>query len=666
MSKGRLEGFFRTACAVVVVFFACWTLLANAVVLSGNSFTGFCRLVPIVPIAALITLAFLFSFRKGRSRDQYHDETDPGKEADPKKTLIRLLIGAGLAAIFAFGNAYLIFWFLAVLYLGYSYLRQCKAPMLRLRVADASAWNNLPLAAAIIIAVGAVMVISRPNDDQTLNINMAVSVLGNPDAAIFRTDSLHGIPGAYFIPSYRVHAFELLAAWLASSLNIREPIVIFHLLLAPLLALFSICAAARCCRLFLPRSWGWGVLALVALHLILRQTYTMYGNFAYVRMSEGKSVFVTAIVPLIVTYAVEFFVRPDIRKWLLLLLAQVCAVGLTANALYGAPVAAALALAACWRPSIAATRTLGLGLLVSVYPVAVGLIVRSQFNEERLFAGLQNFQQLIPIDASTRLVLGDGLTLWLWLLALTSAWCIPEDLPSRVWMLAFSLGFLLTCMNPFLERFWGANVTANYLTWRVLWAIPLPVFLTILVVQPLAAGIREAPAARSVLLFVVLALLFTLAVGKPWRDPSPSSFRLGLKVPETEYAVAERLGRIVGSARPVLAPEGVSAWVPTFRSPAYPLVARRHYTEGLLAVFKDRVDVQDLRERLALLDYVTGDSHEATSEALLERWLKEQRIAATAVPKAHKAFGRISGVFQKAGFVGSEYLGYVLFQPGNQ
>ena len=111
----------------------------------------------------------------------------------------------------------------------------------------------------------------------------------------------------------------------------------------------------------------------------------------------------------------------------------------------------------------------------------------------------------------------------------------------------------------------------------------------------------------------------------------------------------------------MLAPENVSAWVPTFRRHAYPLVARRHYTEGISAVFGDRIDRADIQDRLALHDLISGDTDSPQSIALLERWLAENRITAVALPQGHRAFNRISDLLRAAGFTGSEFRGYVIF-----
>jgi hypothetical protein len=265
---------------------------------------------------------------------------------------------------------------------------------------------------------------------------MSVSVMDAPNAPMLATDTLQNIPGGFDLPTYRIHSFELLAAVLAQALRIAEPIVIFDFLLAPIFALLSICSAAYCLRTLLPRDWGWACLVLVALLMVWRESRGMYGKFAFVSMYQGKSVLLTMMIPMIVAYAVEFSARPRLGGWVLLALAQVSAVGLSANGLYLGPLAAGLALAASWRPTWKATRLLGVGLLASIHPVVVGLLTRFTMQEQRLTVAA--YREPWPIETGIQVVLGAGPTLVLSLGFFT--WC-GADRTIRQWT------WLLLCFS---------------------------------------------------------------------------------------------------------------------------------------------------------------------------------------------------------------------------
>ena len=627
----------------------------------GGSYASLARFAPLAAALLLVLMLALLP----RLAERGHQEPIPpeggGPAAGPRTTAVRLLIGAGLAALLAFGQQYAVFWGLAVVWLGYQFWT--KLPRSGLHHAEPAddRWNVLAMGTAVVLAVAAALLINRINVDQTLSIHMSVAALDQPQAPLLSRDTIHGLANVRQIPSYRVHSFELLAAWLSQLASIAEPLVLLHVYLAPLLAVISVLAGARLMRLLTPSRWGWATLVLVLLLLSFRSTYSSYGNYAFVRLFEGKSLFVTALVPLILAYALEWSASPTAMRWIMLFACQVAAVGLTANAVYAGPIAAGLALAGTWRPAWETTRRTALGLLASIYSVIVGLVVRGEFIRQGLVSGLAAFEPLVPMEQGLRLVLAAGSPLWLWLLALTSAWSLASRPSTRHWLLAFSLGSLLTALNPFLTAVWGEQITANYLTWRLMWSIPLPAMLALMLTDGLANELKTAWVAHGLRLALAAAVGLAVVRGRTWVDPTGLDPRLGPKVPPAEYAVAERLNELAGPAAPVLAPEVVAAWIPAQRMHAYPLVARRHYTAGILSVFAGQVDAGDLRQRLALLDVVEGRTPGPAGFTLLAAWAADGRLAAVAVPRNHPELDQVTGILLDAGYRQQDYLGYRLF-----
>ena len=45
------------------------------------------------------------------------------------------------------------------------------------------------------------------------------------------------------------------------------------------------------------------------------ETHRWYGNFSFVRMWQGKSIFLSVFMPLVYAYALRFAVRPNLRDW---------------------------------------------------------------------------------------------------------------------------------------------------------------------------------------------------------------------------------------------------------------------------------------------------------------------------------------------------------------
>jgi len=577
-----------------------------------------------------------------------------------------VFVAAVLTAMYAFGGYYLVFWLMAVGYLLFEYWKEMRSPIYFTSQPSRNISNRIAFALAVAVAVLAAFVINRPDADDSLYINMAVSVLDHPGSPIFSTDSLHGIPGIYILPTYFVHSYELLAALFSNLLSVNEPVYVFHLLFSPFFCVFSVFSTALCFQRLLPRWWGWACFVLTLEYILLTGTHRMYGNFAYARMFQGKSVFITAIIPLIVVYAMDFYIRPRLSTWLMLALVQICAIGLTSNALYIAPLTAGFALFACWRPSLTDIRNLGFGLLASAYPVFAGLVIRSIVIKGGL--KFENFQEFIPIASGMNMVLGDGFTLWLWLLAVTCTWSVVRDPGIRRWLVRFSFIFVVLCLNPFLDQFWGNYVTAKYLTWRLFWIMPLPIFLSIFITQAFANRMEKNGSSKGHLLvmgFIALVVILVMVIDKPWVQPGifvDRSRYFDLKVPRPEYDIAVRLNEIAGKDSPVLAPEEISAWIPTFRNHAFPLVARVHYTESLLTVFANKINTQDIQERMELEVYINGVSTDITlSENILKNWLHDEKISVIVIPINFKFITSLESIMQRAGFERTEYLGYYFF-----
>src|SRR6185369_3247695 len=101
-----------------------------------------------------------------------------------------------------------------------------------------------------------------------------------------------------------------------------------------------------------------------------------YGNFAFVRLWQGKSIVLSVFMPLVYENALRFAARPGRRDWMMLMAAQIAAVGVSSSALWLAPVGAAVALCCAVRPSWRGIGVVLLGMLASVYVLAAAWVVR--------------------------------------------------------------------------------------------------------------------------------------------------------------------------------------------------------------------------------------------------------------------------------------------------
>jgi len=409
-----------------------------------------------------------------------------------------------------------------------------------------------------------------------------------------------------------LHSFELLNGAL-SLLTGMPAISCFHWFSATLAALLVPLCLARLFRVLLPRQWLWGVAVCLLVLLSNGDVHRAYGNYAFVRLWQGKAIFVTALLPLILAYALRHAAAPTRRTWLLLCAAQIAALGLTATALYVAPVAAGLSLLSGAGPGRRALRATLSGLLASAYLVIAGLTIRSTVVDSiaQQMSGAEPVGHHLAIAFDK--VLGSGRFELLAIAAVLTPWALWRRGATQRFAIIIPLGLLVLIGNPYLESLVMANLTGGpSIHWRLMWVLPVPVLISLLLcspLQPARGSIRVAGAgvlvAAGLAIFVLAVpehLSFSAAAG-PRRI---SGVRIGtpaLKVPPQPYRWAEKLNRSAGPGAVVVAPREVNTWIPTFHHHAYPLEVRRLYTRNY--VRRQLLPQQDAALREHLIDVVS-------------------------------------------------------------
>lgn len=192
-------------------------------------------------------------------------------------------------------------WWLIVCLLGGAAVRVLRAEEPTCLAPIPAAGSEAGLWIVAVACAGLTLVCHRPDADDALYVNMAVAAADFPSQALLRSDTLQGIPNlAVSMPIYRVHAYELWNAGL-SLLTGVPTIFCFHWISASLAALFVPLAHAKLFRLLTPKLWLWGVCLTLGVLVGVGDTHRWYGNFAFVRMWQGKSIFLCVFLPLIYT-----------------------------------------------------------------------------------------------------------------------------------------------------------------------------------------------------------------------------------------------------------------------------------------------------------------------------------------------------------------------------
>lgn len=430
-------------------------------------------------------------------------------------------------------------------------------------------------------------------------------------------------------PIYRLDTYEVLVGTVSRLTGIPHMRIAYEVL-PPLFAVFAVLVWKQLLRLLVPDRWLPTLVVLFLVVLALGEAHTAYGNFAFVRLFQGKAIFATAVVPAIVYSALAFSRRATARNWLVLFATQVAALGFTSSALFVAPAAAGMALASQWVPDLASSRRLLIGVLASAYVFAAAGAMLLVTHGGHGFVSDATLPSMRALIQRTWGPWSSALLLF----AMLSAWVFAEVGMVRRYLLVGGLLFLLGVLNPYTSRFMADHVTGLSTYWRLTWALPLPFFLAITCVGIAKDAIGIKP---RLLAAVACIVLVVAAVAFGWRCGTLRSANFvtlgvpGLKVGRWGYPVAKQVSGVIPENGMVLAPEGVATWMPTFVHHPRLLGVRTLY---LAQTFSP----EEAKRRLALMQYVSGSKRTIGSKAELEEALT--RYGITCVVVLHAAAWR--------------------------
>src|SRR6185437_13068816 len=546
-----------------------------------------------------------------------------GNRSVPFAALALAIVWVGLLSA---GMPYPVFWWLAL-------LAMCGAWIWNLRDrphvtsgdnANKHATWIVPLVAVTAVCVA--LVASRPDSDDAFYRSISATLLRFPQQPVLLHDTLYRLPGVpILLQFYRLSNYDVLVGTLARITRI-DHLVAAYLILPSVFAAFCILAWAYLLRRIVPARWPWVLLILFVCVLALGEMHRAYGNFAFVRLFQGKSILVTGMVPVIAGSALLFARHGGLRHWLLLVAAQIAALGLAGG----------------WSTNTASSRRFAVGMLASVYVFGAGWAMASVTH------GGQALVSSSPMPGVQQ-ILDDTWGWWstrLLLVALLAAWAFVRN-PIRARYLSAGAFFcLLAALNPYTVRIVADHFVGVRTYWRLTWALPLPFFLALL----LGGVIERALGMRSrVLTTCACAALVGCAIAFAWRFGtlrSANAVTLGLPAPKVDpiaYRVAAQIVTHVPEQGVVLAPQAVSIWLPSFIVHPELLGVRTLYLTRAFST-------QDAARRSSLMEYVAGQYRPPDSAV----WFADalQRYGVGAVVFVHSAPWReeIENILERQGW----------------
>ncbi len=630
--------------------FALWTLCGHAVVFAGGSLR---TLVALFGVSLVVLAAVRAGWRRraAGSRTPAKPAPEPAA-AEPRSDApwaLRARLGLALLGACAAGlldprEHPSLLWCALVLVLGAAavlfLLRE--APRLEPpRTGRAREWALFAL--AVLCALYA-SVVHRPDADDAFYANVAVAAVEHPELPLLSRDTLHGrfdLP--VHLPSYRLHSYELAVAALAL-LTGAAALSLFHLVAAPLAALFVPLAHAALFRLLVPRVWLFATAVLVLVLAAPGETHRWYGNFAFVRIWQGKAILLSIALPWIAAMALRFALAPSRRAWLRLAAAQIAAVGASASGLWLAPAISLAAQAAVLRPGARDLRVLALGALASIYPIAAALAQRSEMQGRAPHLALR-FAPGEQLASAFTTALGEATLLRVGVVVLFVAWACWGRGLARRYAIAVPLAVALVLLAPWADALVRANITGpSY--WRALWALPVPIGIGLVIAAPLQWERAGVPRAGAWVAAGALSILFLVVVPRSYGFSAENHARLGwpgLKVPEAAFSWAERINALVPGQR-VVAPRSISIWIPTLPHPAYPLAVRSY-----LQPQRERVGETAYRDRNVMTQLVGGDRTHPEAETIFARGLELYDVSAVCLRNSDRA-PVLRAILHAAGF----------------
>lgn len=669
---------------VGVMAFAVLTLCTNAVVATGASLHVL-SIVSLIALGALLPVAWWLRPRGPApllasvdTDGGWRDAVDP-REVGAVVAVALCAAGAGLAT----GSVWPA-WLGIVACAGWRLARSLTSrgtpPRPALHSARSAHSAHSPHAARVPWLVPAlaalcaltVAVAHRANDDDAFYLNIAVAAVDAPDAPLLAGDTLHGYEGVPLdLPVFRVLAYEPGVAMLSRITGI-DALVLAHVVLPPIFAALIPLAWARLLRRLAPAEWAWLLAGLVASLYLWTDGRATFGEFALLRLQQGKAILLVVLWPLLADAGIAFGRRPGGLRWLRLAAAQIAAVGLTSNALWLAPVLGGLGVCAglldrfsamrgappagaevrsephvegtaardtgSLRPPhvTEALRTLAWGALASFHPVIVALILRAEML--RAFREAPHPLESLSFSATTfmaealAIVAGRGIeAAWL-VFAVIAALALAPTAAMRRFMAVFSGAAALLFWTPLWAHLVGTGITGPDTYFRVLWVWPLPLAFAVL----LTAGIgwsarmgRRDAATRAFAFGAALVVGIVVSGGRLTISPS-NGVRLGapaVKIDPGELAVARALTRYAGPDEFVLAPAAPSRWIGLLQGHPHPLVVR----EMLLDALSGRFDERELTLRAQLTRMAGGDVRLPHSGRLLTRAIETVPLRAVAL-----------------------------------
>lgn len=478
----------------------------------------------------------------------------------------------------------------------------------------AAAWARLLLLILGIVVL--YILILRPDADDAFYLNLPIGLVSG-EICMMAADTMYGAVDWPLLGSnYRVETLPTLNAAL-SWLTGLPAITVAHLLLPVIWCVIWACTLAVIGYGLFGKHWFVFALLAVLASMAFSGNLQTWGVHGVARLFHGKAPLIVILIPLMVYLVARGSAARRAYTSTFAALFGLCAVsvGLTANAIYLAPLVLLMAVVAAqvaWPGDgrrrlvlLAAAATpiaAGLWLLLFDIPVSAGPADATRISTTLAFWNM----------ASHKLTLG--------LLVATMA---VAAVAGKVgaggrWVSAYLAVFLIIGINPVLWPVYDRFVTGG-LSFRLWWALPLPTFLAIALTWALfRSGWPRMGGALAGAGLAVMALLPSGLIGMEETSLRPSIH----KIPSDTASVVQEVLSAASEEGTVLAPEEIAAWLSVWEGHPDLVYSRTLYLEQSAPV----VAPERLAPRKLLAEWIANASDVPAEDLLVAMRLLDVRL----------------------------------------
>jgi hypothetical protein len=496
-----------------------------------------------------------------------------------------------------------------------------------------------------------VAVTHRVDPDDSQYLNFVVTAMDFPLEPLFSHSGLWQDPKVPLeLPIYKFHTYELLVAALSDVFGVHHKTV-YYLILAPVFGGIAVLLHWKLAQHLVPQYAFSVLLARLVLMIARGESHREFGNFAFVRLFQGKSLLVTIGLPLCLLLGLRFAEFPDGRRALPLGMAIIASTGLSSSAFGTVPFAVAAALCGGFLGAsrVVVKRIIAVGLASGLFLGAIGLFLVASIKSGNEIHGVSLFGS----GTGLSIVLGEGILGELILVLFPIAPLFVAGFRRRRLYAVTTLILVGAVLNPWSGDFLAKNLD-KALEWRLFWSVPFVISASISMVGLAALLAQKVPWLKryAVLLIMFAAVLFfsgqsSVSPGNRVVIAFPR-----LKVEPTPHALAEEIVRRAPLRSTIYASSSIAEWITTFHVHPYPLIVRPVYLG--FSEIQNYFGASELDRRRRVMGFLEGRDRAPPTAAFFQSQLAIDRPTFVVYDSRVEMGPVIEEVLGAAGYVGEK------------